>query len=247
MGLSWPFYHRAATPKHAVAWRQIRQRDGFRAAWGLRTAERRHPCYNFSTWCPTSWHGPIWPFETSKLATGLIHALHDPELRAALREHARVTPADLFDVLADYARMHTRGRAREVAAGEPFVGESFHPDDGYWLTRELLYQRRQGDRKRGDHYLHSSYVDLVLGGLCGLHVALDAASTTATLVVEPLFEPSRQIDHFTVAGVRVHGHEVDVAFDTDGRRNGGPPGLAVWVDGKLAAHADGLRRLEVPL
>ena len=58
---------------------------------------------------------------------------------------------------ADYARMHTRGRAREVAEGEPFVGESFHPEGGYWLTRELLYQRRQGDRKRGDHYLHSSY------------------------------------------------------------------------------------------
>ena len=245
-GLSWPWYHRAATPMHAIAWRQIRQRGGFRAAWGLRTAERRHPCFNFSTWCPTSWHGPVWPFESSKLATGLIHALHDDQLRAALRDEAHVTLADFHDVLADFARMHTRGRARDVPDGQPFVGESFHGEDGYWLTRELLYQRKQGDRKRGDHYLHSSYVDLVLGGLCGLHVTLDDAAVASTLVIEPLFSPT-QIGHFAAVGVRVHGRDVDVAFDIDGTHYGGSPGLAVWLDGQLAAHMKTLGRLEVPL
>ena len=69
-----------------------------------------------------------------------------------------VGPADFASFLATYARMHTRGAARGVPPGEPFVGESFHGADGYWLTRELLHQRRQGDRLRGDHQSHTPKV-----------------------------------------------------------------------------------------
>ena len=112
----------------------------------------------------------MWPFESAKLLTALARALHDDRHRAALARDAAVGPSDFFELLGDYARMHTRGRAREVAAGSPFVGECFHPEDGYWLTRELLHQRRQGDRRRGDHYLHSSFADVVLGGLVGVRV-----------------------------------------------------------------------------
>ena len=254
-GLSWPWYHQAAAPEHASAWKQIRMSDGFHSAWGLRTAERRHPCYNFSTWCPTSWHAPVWPFESSKLLTGLATALHDEQLQVALRERAAVGPSDFFDLLKSYAHMHTRGRARGVPEGESFVGESFHPDDGYWLTRELLYQRRQGDRNRGDHYLHSSFADIVLGGLVGLHVILDApapfpgdgAPSQATLIVEPLFVPGEQLSSFAAGGLRIRGQEVEVAFDVDGTRYGGSAGLAVWLDGRLAAHSPKLSRLAVRL
>ena len=156
-GLSWPWYHRAAKAEHAIAWRQIIDASGFAAPWGLTTAERRHPCFNFSTWCPTSWHGPIWPFETSKLGTALMHALQDPIHRIALWEHAGVGKRDFLHTLTTYARMMTRGRAQGVTAGDPFVGESFHPDDGYWLTRELLHQRRAGDRDRGDHCASANF------------------------------------------------------------------------------------------
>lgn len=182
-GLSWPWYHRAVRdPRRAIAWRQMLDEGGFAAVWGLTTAERRHPCYNFSTWCPTSWHGPVWPFETSKVATALIHALHDRQQQTALRRYASVGRADFARLLATFAKMHTRGAARGVSPGAPFVGESFHGDDGYWLTRELLFQRRAGDKRRGDHYLHSSYADLVLGGLVGIHIAY---AQTAADVASP--------------------------------------------------------------
>jgi hypothetical protein len=266
-GLSWPFYHRAASPEHAVAWRQVVDPLGLRATWGLRTAERRHTCYNFSTWCPTSWNGPVWPFESAKAATALIHALRDEAMRHAMASSAAVDASTFYALLAEYARMHTRGSARDVARGQPFVGECFHPDEGYWLTRELLYQRRQGDKRRGDHYLHSSYADLVLGGLVGVHV-IDARLPTATgdakvgavrrgpdergpplatLVVEPLFVPGEQLRWFSASGVRVRGRDVAVAFDADGSRYRGPPGLRVWLDGRLVANAPTLRRLTVPL
>ena len=164
--------------------------------------------------------------------------------------------------------MHTRGRARDVPAGTPFVGESFHGDEGYWLTRELLYERRQGDRTRGDHYFHSSYVDLVLSGLVGVHVLLptDAAahaeaerSTSpgfgaggaALLVVEPLVEigTPAAVTYFAASGMLVRGRQVAVAYDGTGgeRPRYGIHGLAVWLDGVLVAQAPGLSRLVVRL
>lgn len=227
-GLTSPWYHRVAGPEHAVAFAQLRAPGGFGAPWGVRTAERRHACYNFTTDCVTSWHGPVWPFESAKLGTAMINALHGPH-RARLAPH--LAPSDFADFLRTYAQMHTRGAARDVEPGEPFVGESFHGDEGFWYTRELMYRRRHGDRRRGDHYFHSSYCDLVLSGLVGLHVRM--AAGRATLVLSPLFAPG-QISWFSAAAVRVLSHDVDVAYDADGSRYGGV-GLAVWVDGTLVA------------
>lgn len=265
-GLTSPWYHRAARAEHAVAFEQIRLERGFAAPWGVTTAERRHRCYNFSTWCPTSWHGPVWPFESAKLGTALINALHDVSQRARYGAHVR--PADFIAFLGTYARMHTQGRARDVPAGTPFVGESFHGDEGYWLTRELLYERRQGDRNRGEHYFHSSYVDLVLSGLVGVHVLLPTdlaahaeaerstspgfgAGGAALLVVEPLVEigTPAAVKYFATSGMLVRGRQVAVAYDGTGgeRPRYGIRGLAVWLDGVLVAQAPGLRRLVVRL
>ena len=222
----------------------------------MTTAERRHRCFNFSTWCQTSWHGPVWPFESSKLGTALIHALHDVRHRASYATFVR--PADFFGFLATYARMHTRGRARDVPNGEPFVGESFHGDDGYWLTREIMYQRNTGDRRRGDHYFHSSFCDLVLSGLVGLHVELGRAEgaghdrqsplqdLAALLVVEPLFDAGA-LSHFAASSIRIRGRDVAVAFDGSGGAHYGFRGLAVWVDSALVAHRPTLDRIVVPL
>lgn len=147
-----------------------------------------------------------------------------------------------------------------------------------------MFQRKQGDRRRGDHYFHSSYCDLVLSGLVGLHVVLRderrdpwaetaaqasvlqasaevsaEASAEALLVVEPLLAESPCDDaapppaaegiicYFVASAVRVRGHEVAVTFDAQGARRYGVRGLAVWLDGRMVAHARKLRRLVVPL
>ena len=247
-GLSSPWYFGAADDaRYAEAFAQLTADGGFGAKWGLRTAERRHSCYNFSTNCVTSWHAPVWPFESSKLLTGLARALAGPHAAAAARHGA--TPAAFADHLRTYARMHTRGAAEDVAAGVPFVGESFHPDDGFWLTRRLMFQRKMHEEKRrGDHYFHSTYVDNVLSGLVGLRVELDDAAdiTSARLVVQPLFAAD-QFAYVAATRVLVRGRDVAVAWDRDGSRYGGRAGLSVWVDGRAAAHSPEPRRLEVPL
>lgn len=114
-------------------------------------------------------------------------------------------------------------------------------------------------RRRGDHYFHSSFCDLVLSGLVGIHVAdpeLDSSlesetrpesSHSSTLEVRPLFAADDGIGWFAATAVRVRGHEVEVLYDRDGSRWGGQPGLAVWVDGELRAHDGGLGPLRVPL
>ena len=252
-GLTTPWYFGVAGAEHAAAWRQLTAAGGFAAAWGFTTAERRHRCFNFSTGCVTSWHAPVWPFESAKLGTAMIAALRGTHA-AAVAPHLRVR--QYFDFLAQYARMHTRGAAEEVAPGEPFVGESFHGDGGYWLTRRLMFERRHGDKRRGDHYFHSSFCDLVLAGLVGIDVddqwgAADGigeggTASRPTLVVHPLFEAS-QLSYLRASRVRVRGRDVEVTWDVDGTRYKGPVGLAVWVDGRLRAHSHQLLRLTVRL
>ena len=276
MGLTSPFMFGAARAHHVAAFEQLRAPGGFGARWGYRIAERRHRCYNFSSDCVTSWHAALWPFEVAKLGNAIIAALTGP-LAEAVRPHLR--PADFGDYLLQYARMHTRGRADEVPFGEPFVGESFHPDEGYarphapspahhpprtrpsqprlarmpdgsrpryWLTRRQLFRGRHGDRRRGDHYFHSSFADLVLSGLVGVRVddepPLGGAGGAATLVVQPLFLPA-QVPWFRVERLLLRGREVAISWDADGSKYGQGAGLAVWVDGERVGCAEALEPL----
>ena len=96
--------------------------------------------------------------------------------------------------------------------------------------------------------MHSSFADLVLSGLVGVHVVLPPRQATPALVVEPLFAAD-QLSWFTASAVPIRGSTIDVAYDRDGthKHGGGLAGLAVWVDGKMAAHAPTLGRLVVPL
>ena len=88
--------------------------DGESQYWWLKvpmlaigTAERRHPCYNFTRWHPVlgpggrggrhddNWNGPSWPFETSKMLTAMGRLLNDfsPAVHAAANVSAEGEPA----------------------------------------------------------------------------------------------------------------------------------------------------------
>lgn len=74
------------------------------------------------------------------------------------------------------------------------VGENIHPDEGYWIARQQMFwggQRNENspawgdpptaptpDRERSVDYMHSTYIDNVLGGLLGIR-----GQTNASLVV----------------------------------------------------------------
>ena len=65
-------------------WKQLFDPEGFAGKWGLRTAEKRHVCHNY-TWDKMAlahskssnrnvWNAPSWPFETSRVLTGMANA-----------------------------------------------------------------------------------------------------------------------------------------------------------------------------
>ena len=80
---------------------------------------------------------------------------------------------------------------------------------------------------------------------------MDSVTTTLRgmipyLVVDPLVEAG-QLSWFAASSLQVHGHELSIMFDADGAHYGGDAGLALWIDGLLAAHSPILRRLVLPL
>jgi hypothetical protein len=86
------------------------------------------------------------------------------------------------------------------------------------LAREKL--RNIPDYKlkdRGRHYNHSTFIDLVMTGLCGIRPA-----DGNRLTVRPL---GTSLDFFSATDIAYHGHRVDVAWD---KRKG----LKVTLDGE---------------
>ena len=60
--------------------------------WGLRTAERRHQLLQLLDERVTSWHAPVWPFESSKELTGLRAPRWPGRTRRRRRATARRPP-----------------------------------------------------------------------------------------------------------------------------------------------------------
>ena len=284
--LSSPWYFglvpRTDTPKYAASWKLLLDETrGYAAKWGLRTAalDASAACSawdqgNSSSWNATgpivscscynhthgecSWDGPVWPYETARVLSGLANLLQPEEQYSdAQRAASGLTPSDFQAILTTYAMSMTRGDVAGVRS-PPYVGENLHPDEGYWIARQQMFwggQRNENspawgdaptaetpDRERSVDYMHSTFIDNVLGGLLGLR-----GQTNSSLVVSPLVNATR-MTHFAVDNLLFHGHEVAVSYDPSGSKyapkGGGKActGLCVYVGGKLVARSATLGR-----
>merc|ERR1712146_63366 len=95
-------------------------------------------------------------------------------------------------------------------------------------------------RNMGNHYMHSSFADLVITGLIGLR-----PQRGAQVVVHPLVPPGTT--HFALDHVRYKGVMLGIVYDVDGSHYGARfgKGLSVLVGGKVVAHSKTLSRLVV--
>lgn len=249
-----PWYYPSLLPsdnsKQAAMWARQFQwllestgPSGFSGPWGLRTVQRSTPCYNYSWEHGDCWNGPSWPYETSRVLTGLANLLvaHREDIIAA----SGMSAPFYEHLLVQYALQHTNTRAVNDTAsplGSGHIFENLHPDLGYWNNRERMYWRNDTIKNMGDDYNHSTFLDLILSGWLGIQTP--SGDANEWLVVDPLI----QAPHFAVDGVPYRGRTLAIAYDPDGTKYHKVPdkGFSILIDGKVVAHRPDVGRLVVP-
>lgn len=215
-----PWTFQLAESKHSAAWKQLNDPAGFKAPKGLTTAERRHPEFRTRGVGTCEWDGAVWPFATSQTLTGLANVLRN-------YNQEFVTKRDFFEHMLTYAQSHQQD-------GKPYIGE-YHDE----ITGKWLITGKKALRSR--FYNHSTFNDLVIGGLIGIVPREDN-----TIEIEPLI-PDDSWDWFCLEDVNYHGKRLTILWDKTGDRYQKGKGLMILVDGDKVAHSDTLQKLTATL
>ncbi len=227
--LPWTFGLADDTPERARAWRHLLSAAELGGPAGMRTVEPSYPNYmrqyrydKDTKGRECQWNGPVWPFQTTQVLTGMANLLHD-------YHQSEVKRSDYLRLLRQYARLHYQDGRLDLeedydpATGKPIVG-----------------------LPRSHHYNHSGYVDLIVGGMVGLRPRADDVLEVDPLVPTDPADPGFQ-RWFTLQDVPYHGRLVTVTFDAEGRHYRHGRGLFLYVDGAQVAHAPTLGRLTAPI
>ncbi len=206
-----PWYFNLPDAGYEAAWTQAVDPEGFRAPFGLTTAERRHPQFRTHGVGTCEWDGAVWPFATSQTLVAMANVVRD-------YDRAPPSARDYFEALLTYAKAQHRN-------GKPYIGEYQDEKTGAWL---------KGDSPRSRYYNHSTFCDLVVADLVGLRPRADD-----TLVVHPLV-PGDAWDWFALECVPYHGRTVTILWDRTGGRYGKGKGLHVFADGTEIAGSNEL-------
>ena len=193
----------AADPNFEIAWTQLPDAEGFHAAYGITTAERRHPLFRSHGYGHCEWDGAVWPFATSQTLDALANVLRD-------YNQSVVSSRDYFDAFLSY--VHS-----QHADGKPYIGEYLDETTGHWIN---------GKGERSRYYNHSTFADLIITGVVGLRPRPDNA-----IELFPLL-PSGTWDWFCLDGVKYHGRTLTILWDKDGTRYHRGSGLIVLSNGK---------------
>ncbi|KAG9187285.1 hypothetical protein G6011_05156 [Alternaria panax] len=215
------------TATYAHAWSHIVNSSELAGEHGLRTVEPSFEYYmrQYRYEGPNpecQWNGPVWPFQTTQVLSGLANFLDHYEQG---RETGVVNADDYTNLLRQYAQLH-----RNPSTGILDLEEDYYPDTGLPIV----------GLKRSHHYFHSGFNDLVLSGLVGIR-----PSANDTLEVSPL-AASAQISYFRAERILYHGHEIAVQWDADGTHYNAT-GLQIEVDGTVVASSPTLARLTVDM
>ena len=198
-----PWQFNLPNSEHSVAWKFLMDPDYFYAPYGPTTAEQNDPQFFVSRNCCV-WSGQSWPYATTQTLVALANLLNNYKQNE-------------IDAGAYATMLHTYTRT-QYKNGRPYIAESANPFDGSWSGSDLP--------NHSEHYLHSGYVDLILGGLFGIR-----ASAGDSLRINPLVPEDWR--YFAVEGVSYHGRDLALIWDLDGTRYGRGAGFTVFIDDKV--------------
>jgi hypothetical protein len=205
-------------PGYEEAWKQLIDPQGFWAPFGIMTAERRHPKFRTHGVGKCEWDGAVWPFATSQTLMAMANVLRHYEQPFVAKQH-------YLEAMQTYTKSQHKN-------GKPFIGEYLDETNGQWLT---------GDNPRSRYYNHSTYNDLIIGGLVGIVPRVDEK-----VEISPML-PADAWDWFCVQDVPYHGRRLAVMWDKTGARYGAEAGLAVYADDKLIGRSTQLAPLSTTL
>ncbi len=214
-----PWYFNLPHDKAVFAkqWDELIDTSGFRAPWGITTAERRHPGFRtHGSGHGCEWDGAVWPFATTQTLKGLSNLLNN------YKHHGKMNPTIFYDALHQYAWSHQKN-------GLPYLGEYQDEKNGYWL---------KGDNPRSSYYNHSGFADLIINDLIGLRTREDDL-----LEIRPLITGDKW-KWFKITGIAYHGKTIDLQWDQTGARYG-EAGFKVMQDGQLLYKANALKPVKV--
>jgi hypothetical protein len=221
------------TVEYAQAWHHILDTSELAGEHGLRTVEPSYEYYmrqyryvddnGLKHQPECQWNGPVWPYQTTQVISGLANFLNNYPKGAAT---GIITAADHTKLLKQYAQLHYNPERGGILDLE----EDYYPDTGFPIV----------GLKRSPHYFHSGYIDLVISGLVGIRPSADDL-----LEINPLIDAS-VISYFRADHIPYHGHEIAIQYDADGTHYNAT-GLQVEIDGEVVASSQTLTRLSVPV
>lgn len=216
----WDFNLPDDQSKYAKAWDQLLDTTGFKAPWGLTTAERRNPTFRTrGSGHSCEWDGALWPFASSQTLKGLANLLTN------YKKHGKMNAEVFYQELHQYAASHVKN-------GKPYIGEYQDEKTGEWL---------KGDNPRSSFYNHSTFNDLIINDLIGIKPRQDNV-----LEISPLI-PKNQWDWFMLDQVTYHNKIVTILWDKTGKKYNKGKGLLVFVDGKQIYKGKDLKPLKVQM
>jgi hypothetical protein len=184
------------------AFEDLKSYDGFKSDFGLTTAQRNHPRYLYSVDHECLWNGYVWPFATSQVLRALQNLLenYDQDI---------VGEGDFYSILHTYAQSQRLidSDGNEVC----WIDEVKHPETNEWSSRKILldlgWLEEKGGFERGKDYNHSTFCDIVLGGLLGIRSENGQISVTPHVPDE--------WDHFEVKNLWIGQKCYTITYERD--------------------------------
>ncbi len=167
-----PFYFGIGEKEQLIAWKYVSDKSVFFAPHGLTTADMSHPQFQYEFPHMCLWNGPVWPYATSQTLTALAKTVekYGEDLPNGKR--------DFCDALKTYAASQYITLDN---VNRPWIDEDLDGRTGEWIARNTLIATNRYDQTRGKDYNHSTFIDLVLGGLCKITRGKDTPLDTSFL------------------------------------------------------------------
>jgi len=203
-----PFLAGIADSRHIAAFDRLSDPKQFWSSWPIRSTSAQCKAYApDASWNGEHikgmhgclWNGPTWPFTNSTVLMGLANAV-----RRTPHQNSRALLQKLF---ADLLTRYTMMCFRDGNLADPIIYEHYNPETGKPISQE-------------EDYFHSTWIDLIVSYVAGIVPLPDGQVAFNPIVCG--------FESFSLQGVRVASHVIDVEFD---RTNG----YRAKIDGRLAS------------